>query len=101
EADSGGAGQRLQGPALEEGAQPLRCLEEIERVARWRGIEDQEVEVVLLVELVELGHRAALLRTRNRGRELPVDAVGLDLLGSCWVGGDAVDQLVKRSLRVE
>ena len=78
--EAGRAHERLQRPALEERGQPSGGVEEVERVARRRRVEHQQVELVLLVELVELGDRGELLRAGDSGRELAVDAVGLDLL---------------------
>ena len=53
------------------------------------------------IELVELGDRGQLLRPRDRGRQLAIDAVGLDLLGPVRVWRDPFDQLVERPLGVE
>ena len=53
------------------------------------------------VELVQLGDRGQLLRSRDRGRQLAIDAVGLDLLGALGIGRDPLDQLVERPLGVE
>ena len=99
--DPGRPDQRLQRAALEERVEPLRGLEEVERVARRRCVEHQQVELVLLVEVVELRDRGELLGARDGGRKLSVDAVGLDLLGPRGIGRDPLDQLVERSLRVE
>ena len=81
DAEAGGLQERLERAALEERVEPARGVEELERVARRRRVEHEQVELVLLVELVELGDRGELLRARDRGRQLAVDAVGLDLLG--------------------
>ena len=60
--------------------QPARRVEEVERVARRRRVEHEQVEVALLVELVELRDRGELLRARDRAGELLVDPVGEDLV---------------------
>ncbi len=60
-------------------------VEEVQRVARRWRVEHDHVEVVLLVQLVQLGDRAQLLRARHRGRELAVDGVGEDLLARSLV----------------
>ena len=71
-----GAQEHADRAALEEVRQPARRVEEVERVARRRRVEHEQVPVALLVELVELGDRRELLRAGDRGRELLVDAVG-------------------------
>ncbi len=76
-------------------------LEEVERVARGRRVEHEQVEVALLRELVELGDRGELLRAGDGARELAVDAVALDLLGALGRRGEPLDQLVERPLGVE
>jgi hypothetical protein len=96
-----GTRECLQSPALEEGVEPPGRVEELERVARGRRVEDEQVEAALLVELVKLGDRGQFLRAGHRGRELPIDAVGLDLLRPTGIWGDPLDQLVERPLGVE
>ena len=97
----GGTDERLHRPPLEKRGKPPRGLEEVERVARRWGVEDEQVEVALAGEVVELGHRGELLRARDGVGELAIDAVGLDLLGALGGGGDPLDQLVERPLGVE
>ena len=90
EHDAGAAAEisrRSRGPqedpdraALEEAREPAGRVEEVERVARRRRVEHEQVVVALLVELVELGDRGELLRAGDRARELLVDAVGEHLV---------------------
>ena len=99
--EPGGGEQHAQRAALEELRQPARRVEEVQRVARGRGVEHDRVEVALAVELVELGDRGELLRSGDRRGQLAVDAVGEHLLGRLGVGGEAHDQLVEGALGVE
>ncbi len=100
-ADAGRTQERLQRTPLEERGQPSGSVEEVERVARRRRVEHEQVELVLLIEVVELRDRRELLRSRDRGRELAVDAIGLDLLGPRRARRDPLDQLVEGPLWVE
>src|SRR4029078_6139493 len=65
--------------ALEEAGQAPGRVEEVERVARRRRVEHQQVVGALLVELVQLGDRGELLGAGDRARELLVDPVLEDL----------------------
>ncbi len=85
----------------EEALQPLRRVEEVERVARRRRVEHQQVVVALLVELVQLGDRGELLRAGHRAGELLVDPVGEHLVAGPLVGGEVLDQRVEGALGVE
>ena len=91
----------LQRAALEEAREAVGGVEEVQRVARRRGVEHEHVEAPGAVELVELGDRRELLRARDRARELLVDAVGEDVVARCVVGREALDELVERALGVE
>ena len=75
-----GARNTLQRATLEEAGEAVGGVEEVQRVARRRRVEDEDVEAPGAVELVELGHRGELLRARDRAGELLVDAVGEDLV---------------------
>ena len=78
------AGRRHEHPVeavVEEAGQAPRRVEEVERVARRRRVDDDEVEVALLVQLVELLHRHVLLRARERAGDVAVEAVVEDALG--------------------
>ena len=100
-AEPGGAEEHLDRAALEEAGQPLRRVEEVERVARRRGVEHDQVEVAARVEVVELGDRGELLRPGHRARELLVDPVAEDVVAGPRVGREVLDQLVEGALRVE
>ncbi len=91
----------LQRASFEEAQQPARRLEEVDRVARWRRVEHDHVEVVLVAQLVQLGHRAQLLRARDRRGQLAVDRVRQDLLAFGLVLAQARDDFVERALAVE
>ena len=87
--------------ALEEAGQPPRRVEEVERVARRRRVEHQQVVVALLVELEQLRDRGELLRAGDRAGELLVDPVLEDLLARRVVRREPLDHLVERALGVE
>ena len=87
--------------ALEEAGQPPRRVEEVERVARRRRVEHEQVVVALLVELEQLRDRGELLRAGDRARELLVDPVLEDLLARRVVRREPLDHLVERALGVE
>ncbi len=72
--------EQPQRAALEEAGQPVRRVEEVERVARRRRVEHEHVEAPGAVQLVELGDRRELLRAGDRARELLVDPVVEDLV---------------------
>ena len=86
--------------AAEERRQPAGRVEELDGIVGGRRVEHQQV-VVAGDELVELLDRGELLRARDGVRELAVDPVALDLLGTRGCRCDAVDQLVECALGVE
>ena len=86
---------------VEEAREPARRVEEVERVARGRRVDDDEVEVRLLVQLVELLHRHVLLRAREPAGDVAVEAVAVDPLRLRGIDGVARDQLVEGRLGVE
>ena len=61
--------------ALDELGQAARRVEEVERVAGRRRVEDEQVEAALGVQLEELLHRHVLLRAGEGVGDLLVDAV--------------------------
>src|SRR5919201_3774907 len=103
--DPGGqAGRReedLQRAPLEEARQPVGGVEEVQRVARRRRVEDEHVEAPGAVEVVELGDRRELLRAGHRAGQLLIDAVGEDVVAGALVGREAGDEVVERALGVE
>ncbi len=100
-AEPGGPEEHPGRAPAEEPLQPLRRVEEVERVARRRRVEHQQVEAALLVELVELRDRGELLRAGHRVGELLVDPVREHLVARARVGREPLDQRVERPLRVE
>ena len=65
----------------EESGQPVRGLQEVQGVSRRGGVDDDEVEAVLLGELVELLHRHVLLGPREGLGQVAVDPVPHDPVG--------------------
>ena len=99
--ESGRAEEHLERSSLEELRQPVRRVEEVERVLGRRRVEHEQVVAALLVQLVEALHRHVLGRARDRGRELLVDPVGEDLVARRRVGRQAVDDVVEGALYVQ
>jgi hypothetical protein len=93
--------QGTEGARVDEAREAARSIEELERVARRRGVEHEGVVAGLGVELVELLHRHVLLRARDRVRDLRVDAVAEQPVARGGVGGVALDELVEGALGVE
>ena len=69
-AEAGGAQEDLDRAALEEAGEARGRVEEVERVARRRRVEHEQVEVAARVEVVELGDRGELLRAGDGVGEL-------------------------------
>ena len=67
---------------------------------RW-GIDDDEVEPAVLVELVELLHRHVLLRARERAGDVAVEAVAQDAVRLRVVVRIGAHELVEGGLGVE
>ena len=95
--EPGRAQEHLQRAALDELGQAPRGVEEVERVAARRRVEDEQVVAVLGVELEELLHRHVLLRAGERVRELLVDPVGEDAVAGLRVGRVAGGRPRRRS----
>ena len=89
--------EHLHAAALDELRQPLRGVEEVERVARGRSVEDEEVVAALLVDLEELLHRHVLLRAGQGVGELAVDAVLEDPVAGLRVRGVLARRARRRS----
>ena len=87
--------------AFDELGQPFRRIEEVERVAGRRGVEDEQVEVAFGVQLEQLLHRHVLLGAGEGAGDLLVDPVFEDPFARLLVGRLAGDQLVEGLLRVE
>src|SRR5262249_57000268 len=70
---------RLQEPAerarVEEAQEPIRRLQEVERVAGGRSVEDDEVEALVRRELEQLLHRHVLVTAGEGGGDVLVEAV--------------------------
>ena len=99
--DPGRLHEHLHRLALDELGQAARGVEEVERVAARRGVEHQQVEAALRVQLEQLLHRHVLLRPGQRVGDLLVDAVREDPLAGLLVGGVAAHELVEGRLGVE
>ena len=95
-----GASSSAQHPAVEKAGQPLRRVQKVERRARWRRVDDDQVPLVLGVQLTQLLHRHVLLRAGERRAHGLVERVGEDLLGALGVGVGEHD-LVEGPLHVE
>jgi hypothetical protein len=61
-------------------------LEEVERVARGRGVDDHDVEAVVVVQRVQPLGGHVLLRATERARDVAIEAVGQDPFGLLGVG---------------
>ncbi len=85
EAHAARRAEELERARVDEAREPLRGVEEVERVARRRRVEHQQVVAALLVQLVELLHRHVLLRAGHRVRELAVDRVRQDRVAGVGV----------------
>ena len=96
--------QQLHEPAVEEAREPLGGVEEVQRAARGRGVDHDQVPAAgpprVLVELAELLHRHVLLRARERAGDRDVERVVQDLLGLLRAGL-ALHHLVEGALHVE
>ena len=86
---------------VEEAREAAGRLEEVERVAGRRRVDDDQVEAALLVQLVELLHRHVLLRARERAGDVAVEAVRQDAPRLLLGLGVLRDQIVERALGVE
>ena len=72
--------QHAEDAVVEEAEQAPGRVEEVERVAGRRRVDDDEVEVAVVVELVQLLHRHVLLRAAERAGDVAVEAVVEDAL---------------------
>ena len=90
--------------AVEERAQALGGVEEVQRRPRRGGVHDDEVPAAVPTgfgaQLTELLHRHVLLGAGERARQRLVEGVGEDLLGLLR-GGVVEDDLVEGPLHVE
>jgi hypothetical protein len=96
---------RLQEPAqdagVEEAHQPLRRLEEVQGMARGRGVEHHEVEALVPGKVEQLLHRHVLVAARQRRGDLLVEAIAEDAAPRGLVRRVALDQGVELPLGVE
>ena len=93
--------ERPEEAVLQEAGQPARRVEQVERVAGGRGVDDHDVELLGVDQLVELLHGHVLLRARERAGEILVEPVGQDRLGLLRRAGVALHEVVERALGVE
>ena len=96
-----GAQEPAQDARVEEVHQPVGGLEEVERVAGGRGVEDHQVPPLVRAQLQELLHRHVLVAAGEGGGDVPVEAVAEDPLAGRGVGRVAGDEGVERALHVE
>ena len=94
-------GQPAQQAAAEEVGHPARRVEDRQRVARRRRVDDHEVEVARRVEVVELFHREVLVAVHEAARDVLVQRIGEHRVASGGVGRMAADEFVPAGLRVE
>ena len=85
----------------EEVRHALRRIEEVERVARRRRVDDDEVVLALGVDLVEPLHRDVVVALHEARRDVLVERVGEDVLAGLLVGRMGGDEIVPALLRVE
>ncbi len=76
-------------------------VEEIHGPAAGRGVDDDEVEAAVLVELVQLLYRHVLLRAGQRVAEVAVQPALQDGLGLGLVAGVPADRVVEGGFGVE
>ena len=86
---------------LDEAAQSLGRVQEVERVAGRRRVQHQQVVAALLEELVQLLGRHVLLRARDRVGQLLIDAVVEDPVTRLLVGRVALHEVVEGALGVD
>ena len=96
---AGAISSRMNRPSRNEPSR-LRRVQEVQRRAGRRGVDDDQVPRVLGPQLAELLHRHVLLRAREAGRQRLVEGVLQDRLAR---SGSACcdDDLVERPLHVE
>ena len=98
------SGEDLDEASVEEGAQAVGSIEEVQRRARGGRVDHDEVpgavSIGLGAQLPELLHRHVLLRAREGGRQRLVERVVEDRLGALRVGV-GLDDLVEGPLHVE
>ena len=99
--EAGRLHEHLHASALDELGEPLRRIQEVEGIARWRGVEDEEVIATLLMDLEELLHRHVLLRAGEGIGELAIDPVLEDPVARLGVRRMLADELVEGCLGVE
>ena len=85
----------------EELGHPFRGVEEVERIAGGRRVDDDEVVVALGVDLVEALHGDVVMALDEPTRDVAVQGVGQDLVAGARVGGMAPNEGVPRLLHVE
>ena len=81
--------------------QAIRCLEEVERVARRRGVHHHHVILAALVQLIERIHGGVLMRPDERVADSLIEAVLQNTVGGAPIGREPLDEPVPRRLRVK
>jgi hypothetical protein len=95
-------GEDADEPAIKERSQACRRIKEIERTARWRGIDHDQVpgRILLCAELAEFLHGHVFLSSSKRRRQRLVKRIGQDLLCPIRIGV-RFDYLIEGALHVE
>ena len=69
-------GEPLQQPAAEELAHPPGCIEQVERVARRRRVDDDQVVLARRVQVVQLLHRQVVVAVDEAAGDVAVQRIG-------------------------
>ncbi len=96
-----GRDERAHDAVAEEPQQPLGRVQELERAARRRGVDDDDVVGLGVVQLVEALHRHVLLGATEGARERAVQRVVPDRGGLSVARRVPADQRVERRRGVE
>ena len=88
--------QQAEQPVVEEPGEHAGRLEEVERVAGRRCVDDDEVEALVVMEQVQRLGRHVLLGAAQRRRHVAEERVGEDALGLGVVGRVAANDRVER-----
>ena len=94
-------GEPAQQPRLEELLHPSGCVEHVERAARRRRVDHDQVVPPRRVQLVELLHRQVVVAVDEAARDVDVERVRQHRLTNLGVRCVAADELVPARLGVE
>ena len=93
--------QPSQQATAEELGHPSRGVEEVERVARGRRVDDEEVVGARRVDVVQPLHRDVVVAVHEASGDVLVQRVGEDRVAGRGVGSVPAHEVVPRLLRVE